>query len=285
MTQNEVFILIGMCVVLLVVGMLVFAPKETKSDLEADYDEADFQPIFDNSYADYDDYKQVSDSLRANFLKANKPQHYYKMLDWFDDEVWIKSEVKKHYHALKKNTDKKIRKNDYGAVVHDGRADEIIEFLESVNFSPKRVHLEHAIEVVLNTLENFTRQVESFGFDPSTIPSDGFEFEGWVATNLKKFGWEAKATQGSGDQGLDVIATKNGCKVGVQCKLYSSNVGNKAVQEINAAKAHFNLDKVAVLTNAGYTKSARELAMTCDVQLLSHYDIPRFDELFLGGKT
>ena len=49
MTQNEVFILIGMCVVLLVVGMLVFAPKETKSDLEADYDEADFQPIFDNS--------------------------------------------------------------------------------------------------------------------------------------------------------------------------------------------------------------------------------------------
>jgi len=278
MNTSDVFILIGIIIAVIVWALWAFAPKTDETEEEVDDEE--FSSL-DGAYADMGDFQVASDALRDEFTKRGKSHKYFQMLDYYEDQVRIKMSVREHYHALKRNTDKKIKKNDYGAVIQDTRADEVIEFLQSVGFQGKIMNTELAVSNALDALHDFTLQMESFGFDASTIPEDGFQFESWVATNLKKFGWEAEPTQGSGDQGLDVIATKNGCRVGIQCKLYSSNVGNKAVQEINAAKSHFGLDKVAVLTNAGYTKSARELAQTCDVRLLSHYDIPRFDELFL----
>ena len=195
----------------------------------------------------------------------------------------IKFEVAEHYHALQRNLEKRIVKNDYGAVIRDDRLDEISQFLDSIYYPKSQIEFDVAAGHVLATLEDIAEQFKSQGFDPSTIPDDGLAFENWVATNLKKFGWEAKATRGSGDQGLDVIAKKNGRQIGVQCKLYSSNVGNKAVQEIISAKEFFNLDEAAVITNAGYTKSAQDLARACNVHLLTHHDIPRFDKLFLNA--
>lgn len=283
MSEVEVFILIGMVAALLVAAVFIFSPSpEVSVDDPIDYSEFD---DLNGEYLDFNDFEVARESLRNRFRVEGKSQRYFEVIDWLSDQFWIRWHVRKHYHALKKNTDNSLRKNDYGAVVQDRRFEEVTEFLRSVDFDPALMPLDSAVDEALKALDEFTVGYQSSGFDATSIPEDGFEFEGWVATNLKKFGWEAEATQGSGDQGLDVIASKNGCKVGIQCKLYSSNVGNKAVQEINAAKAHFNLDKGAVLTNAGYTKSARELAKTCDVLLLSHYDISRFDELFLDGKT
>lgn len=286
MNTSDAFILIGIVLVFIVWALFAFAPKANDPEAdepEVDVDEAEFATIADKSFVDYQDFQIVSNALRQKFHNESKSNPYFERLDAYDDQIWVKFQVKTHYHALKKNTDRKIKKNDYGAITSDERGDEVIEFLTSLNYPQKVIPIRGAIEIVLDTLDDFTYQLQSFGFDPTSIPNEGFEFESWVANNLKKFGWNAEVTQGSGDQGLDVIAKKNDCRVGIQCKLYSSNVGNKAVQEINAAKAHFNLDKVAVLTSAGYTKSARELAQTCDVELLSHYDIPRFDQLFLQG--
>ena len=285
MTHGEmvvnVLIPILSVIALIVVVMFLMSGGNSSSDEHEELKEDDFTPL-NGEYANFADFKIVSDALREEFKRQKKSDFQFRGLDYFEDQFWIRLKVREHYHALKRNTEKRVKKNDYGAVVQDTRADEIIEFLQSTNFPQKVMDSETAISTALDAIHEFSLQMELSGFDASTIPTNGFEFEGWVATNLKKFGWDAEATQGSGDQGLDVIAKKDGCRVGIQCKLYSSNVGNKAVQEINAAKAHFNLDKVAVLTNAGYTKSARELAQTCDVLLLSHYDIPRFDELFLG---
>ncbi len=115
-------------------------------------------------------------------------------------------------------------------------------------------------------------------FDPSTLPDNGHEFEHWVAKNLNQSGWNAKVTSGSGDQGIDVIATKNGRTIGLQCKLYSSPVGNKAVQEAYAGKAFHQMDVVGVITNTSYTKSARALATDTGVKLLPHHDIPNLYE-------
>ncbi len=115
-------------------------------------------------------------------------------------------------------------------------------------------------------------------FDPSTLPYNGHEFEHWVAKNLNKFGWNANVTSGSGDQGIDVIARKNGRTLGLQCKLLKSPVGNKAVQEAYAGKAFYQMDVVGVISNASYTKSAKALAMNTGVKLLSHRDIPNLYE-------
>ena len=72
-------------------------------------------------------------------------------------------------------------------------------------------------------------------------------------------------TSRTGDQGADVIAEKNGKKIIVQCKLYSKPVGNKAVQEVFAAKQFYNGDLGIVITNNDYTKSARQLANSTNI--------------------
>lgn len=108
----------------------------------------------------------------------------------------------------------------------------------------------------------------------STPPLDGHAFEAWVAQQMRRHGWHTRVTQGSGDQGLDVIAKFRGKTLGIQCKRYKGSVGNKAVQEAFAGCAHYKLDYAAVLTTGYYTKSARELAKSTGVLLLTVSDIP-----------
>lgn len=90
---------------------------------------------------------------------------------------------------------------------------------------------------------------------------DGHEFENFCATLLKQNGFKnVSVTKGSGDQGIDVLATKDGIKYGIQCKCYSSEVGNKAVQETFSGKTFYNRHIGVVLTNNYFTASAKELA-------------------------
>lgn len=90
---------------------------------------------------------------------------------------------------------------------------------------------------------------------------DGHEFESFCATLLKRNGFKnVSVTKGSGDQGIDILATKDGIKYGIQCKCYSSEVGNKAVQEAFSGKTFYNRHVGVVLTNNFFTTAAKELA-------------------------
>ena len=104
------------------------------------------------------------------------------------------------------------------------------------------------------------------------------EYEKEIATKLKKLGFNARATKGSGDQGADVLADKNGVSFAIQCKMYSKPVGNKAVQEANTARDFYKCDYAAVITNADYTKSARQAANACNVILLNESEISKLNE-------
>ncbi len=95
----------------------------------------------------------------------------------------------------------------------------------------------------------------------------GAEFEKFIAELLNKFGFNAQATKLSGDQGVDVIATKNDIKIAIQTKCYSMPVGNNAIQEAVAGKAYYHADKCMVITNSIFTKSAKNLAKANDVEL------------------
>ena len=107
-------------------------------------------------------------------------------------------------------------------------------------------------------------------FDESMTP---IEYEHLCKNLLISYGCNAKVTKGSGDQGVDVIATLGSKKIAIQCKKYSSPVGNKAVQEALAAKQHIGADIAAVVTNNTYTKSAIELSNTTGVMLLHHTEL------------
>ena len=89
----------------------------------------------------------------------------------------------------------------------------------------------------------------------------GSRFEYFCADILKKKGYEnVEVTKGSGDQGVDIIAERDGIRYAIQCKCYSSTVGNKAVQEVYAGKDFYRCQIGVVMTNNYFTKSAIELA-------------------------
>ena len=90
---------------------------------------------------------------------------------------------------------------------------------------------------------------------------EGHEFEFFCASLLKKNGYEQiNVTRGSGDQGIDIICCRDGIKYGIQCKCYSADIGNRAVQEVFAGKSFYECHVGVVLTNQYFTKAAIELA-------------------------
>lgn len=109
--------------------------------------------------------------------------------------------------------------------------------------------------------------------------SDGIGFERYCHTLLLNIGWSSEFTKTSGDQGVDIVATKNGIKVAVQCKNYSAKVGNSAVQEVFAGKGFYEADYAAVLSPSGFTASAFQLAQKIGVILLDPESLSELDKL------
>src|SRR5215210_5847486 len=70
----------------------------------------------------------------------------------------------------------------------------------------------------------------------------GGQFEVFVAQVLRAMGYRTTVLGGSGDQGVDVIATGQDGRVAIQCKNYSKPVGNKPVQEVYAGSRHHRCD-------------------------------------------
>lgn len=96
----------------------------------------------------------------------------------------------------------------------------------------------------------------------------GIEFEFFCAEMLKRTGYsDVYVTKSSGDQGADILAEKDGIKYAIQCKRYSSNLGNTPVQEVHAARTMYGCQIGAVLTNQYFTAGAKELANTTGVLL------------------
>lgn len=110
---------------------------------------------------------------------------------------------------------------------------------------------------------------------------DGHEYEYFCANALKKKGYsKVDVTKGSGDQGIDVIAYSAGKKYGIQCKYYSSPVGNFAVQEAFAGAKFYDCDVAVVLTNNTFTPAAIELSKKTGVLLWEMDKIPRANNSF-----
>lgn len=89
----------------------------------------------------------------------------------------------------------------------------------------------------------------------------GEDFEEFIANILKKIDfYNIQLTKKSGDQGVDILAEKQGIKHAIQCKRYSKAVGNSAVQQVFSGKVFYHCDVAVVVTNNYFTDSAIELA-------------------------
>lgn len=97
---------------------------------------------------------------------------------------------------------------------------------------------------------------------------EGHDFEYWCADLLKKNGFiNVEVTSGSNDQGVDVLAENDGIKYAIQCKCYTSDIGNKPVQEVYAGKEMYDCQVGVVMANRHFTTAAKELAKKTRVLL------------------
>jgi restriction system protein len=255
----------------------LFAPK-ARPQTEAEFNEM----LLDIAQETFDKlYKQVAALARAT----------------------IETAVMDHENTLRRKRRQLTVPNEYAGVDTSAWVNEAVAFLHQASryyqdiFPQFEGLLEHALERGLFSSESYrdlhsqmattwpVRQIEDI-LDAQALPESPanargleaigamtpIEFERLVAQRLTDWGWQAGTTKRSGDQGVDVIAEKNGVSLVVQCKHTSARVGNGAVQEAVAGRGFENAHHAAVVTSGpGYTSSARQLAQMNNVTLL-HYD-------------
>lgn len=140
--------------------------------------------------------------------------------------------------------------------------EKVIEYQHNLNLSNfEKQLLQFNQDKVDKNSENSFNNIAIDDVDMMT----GVEFENFIAYLFKKMGYSVSITQASSDQGIDIIATKNGIQLGIQVKRYSSSVSNKAIQEVVAGIHYYQLQKSVVITNNYFTSSAIELGKMNDV--------------------
>lgn len=179
----------------------------------------------------------------------------------------VRSIIRAHVETLSIARSRLIRKNPYGIIHREKWDKEKSYFIDTIILSKVSwvdiEELETLIEIEINNYEN-TRGIIM------NEPDHPLDYERFCADLLVSNGWSVRLTKGSGDQGVDIIAERFGKKAVIQCKKYSSPVGNKAVQEILGGKFIEKADIAAVISNAPFTDSAYELAESANVFLLHH---------------
>lgn len=107
------------------------------------------------------------------------------------------------------------------------------------------------------------------------LSMDGWQFEREVAKLYEAHGYHAIVTKGSDDGGIDIFLTKDGVRLGVQCKNYHKPVAQAVIRELAGAMMHENLDGGIVIASSGYTKRAKEFAENKSIKLLDINDVLR----------
>jgi hypothetical protein len=102
----------------------------------------------------------------------------------------------------------------------------------------------------------------------------GTDFERFLVDVFEALGYTVQTTKASGDQGVDLIATKAGRRIAVQAKGYSNSVGTSAVQEVVAGRGCYRCDACAVITNSHFTRGAKDCAHANHCQLVDGGMIP-----------
>jgi len=118
-----------------------------------------------------------------------------------------------------------------------------------------------------------------------SIDTTPVAYERAVADSLNTLGWQTRLAETGENHYADVIAEMRGKRVMVQCPGFVSPIGVVAVQDLSEAKAIVGVDYVAIVSNAEYTSSARQLATSTGIVLLRHDNLMQLEERILGADT
>jgi len=200
--------------------------------------------------------------------------------------------VDRHIEELARQRIRLVRIDAYGVAETSKWHAEVQRFIDKVIF-PELFVKDFAVgkrtldPILHNIVEEKSRaraiEIEAaLSFATDMTPQD---FERWCAKIVSSNGWKTATTKATGDQGADVVAVKDGMRVVLQCKLYNTPVGNKAVQEAFAAQHHYRANASAVVANANFTAAAIALAATTGVLLLHYSGLGRLNGLLATTGT
>lgn len=108
---------------------------------------------------------------------------------------------------------------------------------------------------------------------------DPYDFEDFVGELWEEEGWKTSVSQGSNDQGVDVIGEKRGTidqKIAIQAKRYSdgNKVGRPKIQQYHSMKEQdTNADAAVVVTTSSFTDKAQLWAHDHNVKLVDGDDL------------
>ena len=170
---------------------------------------------------------------------------------------------------------KKNRKRKLDVKAHEQNLREYSELQAKYNELKQRYQSSQTEYAEINqTIENLKKQENEIkkSIDTKSLEFvdqlDGLGFEEYVRKLLIKLGYSnVQKTKASGDYGIDILAEKDNVTYAIQCKLYSSKLGNDCVQEACAGKKYYKKDLAVVITNSTFTQGAIELAKETNVVL------------------
>lgn len=220
------------------------------------------------------------ESANQKIEVINRENNRKRLINYAIDEI-----INEHIKALSLEFSKLTRKDAYGNIIYDKWLKELDYFIENVLCKNPKIwqYIKHSNSDVLFEIKQKITEVV-YEYNKNNKNQDNIDvanlspndFEHYCANILSQNGWEARVTKASGDQGIDVIATYGNIKAVFQCKKYSNPVGNGAVQEIVAGKQFEQANIAAVVSNIGYTASAKQLAQSTGTYLLHYSELADF---------
>lgn len=154
-------------------------------------------------------------------------------------------------------------------------------------------------ELTVRPVELFTRKTKKVCGEPNCQYSsvvhrirqahkkEGIAYEREIENMLIERGYNAKATKGVGDFGVDIIITnEDGSLTAVQCKMQEAPAGVDAIQEVYAGGRFYDCTKFAVICEQGFSNPAiimaRKLGVyLCDGEFEMPEDIDKYTATLL----
>ncbi len=222
--------------------------------------------------------------------------YVYRMRQLDRKAMWaeVEATVARHLQTLLKRRLQLIRYDPYGKPDVQPWVDEVQYFIDTqlvpaLSEGQRRALADERVNVALligRRVEEAAATSPAFaGFSDAMTPPEFEAYEAYCAEQLRRAGWQAYVTGHSGDQGVDVIASKDGVRLILQCKLYNHPVGNDAVQEAFAGRTFERAQYAAVVTNNTYTPAAQQLAETNGVLLLHYSELAGIEARLKHGKN
>jgi hypothetical protein len=98
-------------------------------------------------------------------------------------------------------------------------------------------------------------------------------FENWVGQRFRDLGYDVQVTPFQGDHGIDIVLTKPGETVIVQCKHHPlSTIGEPILRDLFGTLHHVGAQSAALVTTGQLSKAARDWLVGKPIQV---WDAPR----------